>query len=170
MKRLIAFILALVCVLGLVGCNKDTDTMYQLGIVVDGVFYEKPHQPSPMEVDESVIIGYVESYTDTFPEKNGETNISKDMIGESFAKVEGGIAILFQNEWWLCTADAADTVSFHDKTFNKADLSTETLEWLEKYNAMSEDEQLAISYIPEDLYELCGYGEAENGEINAPTK
>ena len=66
--------------------------------------------------------------------------------------------------------EEADTVSFHDKTFNKADLSAETLEWLEKYNAMSEDEQLAISYIPEDLYELCGYGEAENGEVNAPTE
>ena len=66
--------------------------------------------------------------------------------------------------------EEADTVSFHDKTFNKADLSAETLERLEKYNAMSEDEQLAISYIPADLYELCGYGEAVNGEINAPTK
>lgn len=170
MKKLIPLVLVLVCLLGLVGCNKGTDTMYQLGIMVDGVFYEQPYQPSPMEVDESAIIGYVESYTDTFPEKNGETNISKDMIGEPFAKVEGGIAILFQNEWWLCTADAADTVSFHDKTFNKADLSTETLEWLEKYNAMSEGEQLAISYIPADLYELCGYGEAENSEVNAPAE
>ena len=66
--------------------------------------------------------------------------------------------------------EEADTVSFHDKTFNKADLSAETLERLEKYNAMSEDEQLAISYIPADLYELCGYGEAENGEINAPAE
>ena len=92
------------------------------------------------------------------------------MIGEPFAKVEGGVAILFQNEWWLCTADETDTVSFHDKTFNKADLSAETLEWLEKYNAMSEDEQLAISYIPADLYELCGYGEAENGEVSAPAE
>jgi len=170
MKKLIPLVLVLVCLLGLVGCNKGTDTMYQLGIMVNGVFYEKPYQPSPMEVDESAIIGYVESYTDTFLSKDGETNISKDMIGEPFAKVEGGIAILYQNEWWLCTADAADTVSFHDKTFNKADLSTETLEWLEKYNAMSEDEQLAISYIPADLYELCGYGEAENGEINAPAE
>ncbi len=170
MKRILTIILALTCVLGLVGCNKGTDTMYRLGIMVDGVFYEKPHQPSPMEVDESAIIGYVESYTDTFPEKDDETNISKDMVGEPYAKVEGGIAILYQNEWWLCTADVADTVSFHDKTFSKTDLSAETLEWLEKYNAMSEDEQLAISYIPADLYELCAYGEAVNGEINAPTK
>ena len=170
MKKMIPLVLALVCLLSLAGCNKGTDTMYRLGIMVDGVFYEKPYQPSPMEVDESAIIGYVESYTDTFPSKDGETNISKDMIGEPFAKVEGGIAILYQNEWWLCTADETDTVSFHDKTFNKADLSTETLEWLEKYNAMSEDEQLAISYIPADLYELCGYGDAKDAEADAPTE
>lgn len=53
------------------------------------------------------------------------------------------------------------TVSFHDKTFNKTDLSEDTLEWLEWYNELSETEQLAISYIPSDLRELCGYGNAE---------
>lgn len=51
----------------------------------------------------------------------------------------------------------AETVQFHDKTFTKSDLSQETLEWLERYNELSEDEQLAISYIPNDLYNLCGY-------------
>lgn len=170
MKRFIALVLTLTCALGLIGCNKGTETMYLLGIMVDGVFYEKPYQPSPMEVDESAIIGYVESYTDTFPDKDGETNISKDMIGEPFAKVEGGIAILYQNEWWLCTADESDTISFHDKTFNKSDLSAETLEWLEKYNAMSKDKQLAISHIPADLYELCGYGENDNAEVAGPAE
>lgn len=61
-----------------------------------------------------------------------------------------------------------ETVSFHDKTFNKADLSEETLEWIERYNALSPEEQLAISSIPEDLYELCGYGNAT--EEVAPTE
>ena len=64
----------------------------------------------------------------------------------------------------------ADTVSFHDKTFNKSDLSTETLEWLEHYNTLSPEEQLAISRIPNDLYELCGYGEMENAEVDGPTE
>lgn len=59
----------------------------------------------------------------------------------------------------------SNTVQFHGKTFNKSDLSTETLEWLEKYNALSEDEQLAISYIPADLYKLCGYDEAEDAPV-----
>lgn len=66
------------------------------------------------------------------------------------------------------SADETETISFHDKTFNKADLSADTIEWLEKYNELSEDEQLAISSIPSDLYELCGYGNAT--EEVAPTE
>ena len=63
-----------------------------------------------------------------------------------------------------------ETVSFHDKTFNKSDLSAETLEWLEHYNTLSPEEQLAISRIPNDLYELGGYGEAENAETDGPAE
>lgn len=54
-----------------------------------------------------------------------------------------------------------ETISFHDKTFNKADLSQETIEWLEWYNDLSKEEQLAISYIPSEVYKLSGYSEAE---------
>ena len=58
------------------------------------------------------------------------------------------------------SANKTETISFHDKTFNKADLSPETLNWLIQYNNLSEEEQLAISFIPSDLYELCGYENA----------
>ena len=54
--------------------------------------------------------------------------------------------------------DENETVSFHNMTFNKTDLSEGTLEWLEHYNTLSSEEQLAISSIPADLYKLCGYG------------
>lgn len=53
-------------------------------------------------------------------------------------------------------------IRFHDKAFNRSDLSEETIEWLEWYNSLSEKEQLAISSIPTDLYELCGYPTAED--------
>ncbi len=58
------------------------------------------------------------------------------------------------------SANKTETISFHDKTLNKADLSPETLNWLIQYNKLSEEEQLAISFIPSDLYELCGYENA----------
>ena len=107
MKKLVTLVLSLFCVLSLIGCIKRTDTMYQLGIVVDGVFYEKSYQPMPAEVDESAIIGYVKSYTDTLPKKDGETNISKDLIDAPYAEVEGGIAVLYQDEWYLCKAETS---------------------------------------------------------------
>ena len=66
-------------------------------------------------------------------------------------------------------ADESETVSFRDKTFNKADLSEETLEWLEHYNTLSSEEQLAISSVPADLYKFCGYGEIKDAEVSGPT-
>lgn len=67
------------------------------------------------------------------------------------------------------TSYADTTISFHDKTFNKSDLSQETIEWLEKYNKLTETEQLSISYIPSDLRKLCGYDNADDApaETNA---
>ena len=66
------------------------------------------------------------------------------------------------------TPENSGTVAFHDKVFSKSDLSQETLEWLEHYNTLSEEEQLAISYIPPDLYALCGYpGGEDMGAVEA---
>ena len=58
-----------------------------------------------------------------------------------------------------------ETISFHDKTFNKSDLSKETIEWLENYNNLSKEEQLAISSIPADLYDLCSYPKASDMSV-----
>lgn len=57
--------------------------------------------------------------------------------------------------------EVTEVIVFHDKVFHKSDLSEETIEWLENYNSLSEEEQLAISSVPAELYELCGYPTAE---------
>lgn len=108
MKKYISILLSILCILLSVGCGEGKETVDIQGILVDGVFYEKSYQPMPAEVDESAIIGYVESYTDTIPKKDGESNISKDIIGAPYAKVEGGIAILYENEWYLCKAETSE--------------------------------------------------------------
>ena len=108
MKKYISILVSILCVLSFVGCGKGKETMYLQGILVDGGFYEKSYQPMPAEVDESAIIGYVESYADTILKKDGESNISKDIIGAPYAKVEGGIAILYENEWYLCKAETSE--------------------------------------------------------------
>ena len=121
MKKYISILVSILCVLSFVGCGKGKETMYLQGILVDGVFYEKSYQSMPAEVDESAIIGYVESYTDTIPKKDGESNISKDLIGAPYAKVEGGIAILYENEWYLCKAE-----TFEEDPAKKSDQKIET--------------------------------------------
>ena len=43
---------------------------YPAAIMVNDTVYLVEGDPMPAEVDESAIIGYTESYTDTFPENN----------------------------------------------------------------------------------------------------
>ena len=59
------------------------------------------------------------------------------------------------------------TVEFHGKTFKRSELSSDTVGWIEWYNRLPEDEQLAIDYIPSDLYELYGYTEMEDAPAQA---
>lgn len=46
-----------------------------------------------------------------------------------------------------------DTIVFHDQAFNRTSLSQETLDWLDWYLTLTEEEQLAISYVPSELRE-----------------
>lgn len=62
--------------------------MYQFAIMVDEEIYLKPASPSPVEIDDSAVLGYT-TYTDTFPDKDGEANFVEE--GAPYAKVEGGI-------------------------------------------------------------------------------
>lgn len=131
MRKRIAFIMATACVLLMIGCgnsnsaedsagtdsqmventdsadaeeNVSTDDIadYPTAIMVNDIVYLVEGTPMSAEVDESAIIGYTVSYTDTFPEKSGETNFNPE-LGMPYAQVEGGIAVLYKNEWYLGT-------------------------------------------------------------------
>ena len=131
MRKRIAFTIITACVLLITGCGASnsaeapagadsqiaenagqTDTEeniatdgvadYPAAIMVNDTVYLVEGNPMPAEVDESAIIGYTESYTDTFPENNGETNFNPE-LGMPYAQVEGGIAVLYKNEWYLGT-------------------------------------------------------------------
>ena len=43
------------------------------------------------------------------------------------------------------------TVQFHGESFSRSELSQGTLDWLDWYLTLSEEEQLAISYVPNEL-------------------
>ena len=131
MRKRTAFIMVTACILLIAGCGAsnstedpagadrqmvendgqtDTEenistegvTDYPAAIMVNDTIYLLEGDPMPSEVDESAIVGYTESYTDTFPENNGETNFNRE-LGMPYAQVEGGIAVLYNNEWYLST-------------------------------------------------------------------
>lgn len=164
MKKFISFFLILACLLALTSCNKPEPKLIHktykgevceiTDTIITIIYYGGANREVSFEITDLTIA--IPSDLAIGDEVTVEAEYTTD-TDEPYPFV-------------MITRNETDTVSFHDKTFNKSDLSAETLEWLEKYNAMSEDEQLAISYIPADLYELCGYREAENGEVNAPTE
>ena len=49
-------------------------------------------------------------------------------------------------------------IRYLDQWYSRSDLSAETIAWLEWYNGLSAEEQLAVSSVPHDLYDQAGYG------------
>ena len=79
MKRMSAMLLVMLFLL-LVGCSAvGTETDYPAAIMAEGTVYLKSVSAMPAEIDESAIIGYTTSYTDTYPEKDGETNFNREL-------------------------------------------------------------------------------------------
>lgn len=101
MKKLLLLLVAAVCISLLTACSgKETD--YAATIMVNGKIYYKTAMALPVEIDESAFLGYTDSYTDTFPKKDGETNFNRE-LGMPYARVEDGIVVLYENEWYLCS-------------------------------------------------------------------
>lgn len=105
MKKILTITMVLSCLFGLGGCKTSgSENDYAAAIMVDGEVYYLVSEPMVGEVDDSAILGYTSSYTDAFPQKDGETNFNKE-LAMPYAKVTDGIAVLYENEWYLCTAD-----------------------------------------------------------------
>ena len=62
--------------------------------------------------------------------------------------------------------ETASQVQFGDRWIDAAALSQETLEWLDWYNRLSEEERLAVSAIPADLLEESGISGTEDAAAN----
>lgn len=162
MKKYIAFFLTFACILGLIGCAKNVpakSSIFQATILETSnqTLLVAPVEGS-QELKSSDQIRLPMKNMSPSPEPKVGDVIEITYNGEISESYPAQINEVYNIE----VVEVAETITFHDKTFNKSDLSQETIEWLEKYNALSETEQLAISSIPSDLYELCGYGKAED--------
>ena len=81
---------------------------YPAAIMVDGTVYLVPVDPLPAgTVDEGEITGCVDSYTETFPEKDGQQNFSRE-AALPYAPAVGGLALLYDGAWYLCVPAQVD--------------------------------------------------------------
>ena len=55
-------------------------------------------------------------------------------------------------------------VRFGDRWVDADGLSEETLDWLDLYNALPEEQQRAVSSLPPDLLEQSGLAQTEDAE------
>ncbi len=55
-----------------------------------------------------------------------------------------------------------ETVTFHGRIIQRSNLSEDTLQWLEHYNELTEEDQHSISFIPADLRQFLDLGTGED--------
>ena len=102
-KGLLALLLA-VALLAALGkfTRPDRTGDYPAAIMVDGTVYLVSVNPLPAgTVDKAEITGCVDSYTETFPEKDGQQNFSRE-AALPYAPAVGGLALLHDGAWHLC--------------------------------------------------------------------
>jgi len=98
MKRFVAILLSLLCVLPAIiavlflSNNKTLDA-----IMVDGVVYYSTGREMPIEFDESAIQEVI-SYTDGIPTEDGQINFDPELEAR-YAKFGEDIAVLMNHEW-----------------------------------------------------------------------
>lgn len=93
------------------------------------------------------------------PQENNQSNFG---AGYCYRYGEGDtIEVCIDEKWAVFEYRSGDgsQIRYLDRWYSRGDLSDETIEWLEWYNGLPEEEQLAVDHVPHDLYEL-GWGGA----------
>lgn len=90
MKKLMASVLALVCVVAMAGCGKSNVGDYPATIMVNGINYYSTDNAVPVEVDESVI-QYTTSYA--------EDGVPRKMVRQTSTETWGLRMLLLRKTW-----------------------------------------------------------------------
>ena len=109
-KGLLLALLLAVALLAALGkfTRPDRTGDYPAAIMVDGTVYLVSVNPLPAgTVDEAEITGCVDSYTGTFPEKDGQQNFSRE-AALPYTRTAEGIALLHDGAWYLCVPAQVD--------------------------------------------------------------
>ena len=102
-----------------------------------------------------IYLGEIESKVSSSQEPKENFQANDDIVDAKVYQYENDIVILIDGEYFLydnLENAENETVAFEGQLFNKSDLSEETLKWLEWYNSLPPEKQLAVSSIPAELY------------------
>lgn len=135
-------------------------------VMVDGKLYYDTGKTSGVEGRCGMMDGEITSSVDSteIPAEEGQSN-----FGTGFGYQYGAddtIEILIDEKWIVFEHRAGDgsQVRFGDRWVDRWGLSEETLEWLDWYNGLPGEEQLAVSYVPADLLDASGISATEDAE------
>jgi len=126
-------------------------------IYVNDKLYQYAYSQPNLTDKESqfIYLGEIESRVSSSQEPKENFQANDDIVGATVYQYKNDIVVQIDGEYYLyqdITNLGNETVEFDGQLFNKADLSKETLEWLEWYNSLPPEEQLAVNSIPADLY------------------
>ena len=135
-------------------------------VMVDGKLYYDTGKESSVDGRCGVMDGEITSTVDgtEIPAEEGQSNFG---TGFGYQYGEDDTIEIFMNEKWIVfehRAGDGSQVRFGDRWVDQDSLSEETLEWLDWYNSLSDEEQLSVSYIPADLLDASGISAAEDAE------
>ena len=133
-------------------------------VMVDGKLYYDTGKESTIQSRCGTMDGEITSSVEGFetPTADGQSN-----FGTGFGYQYGPddtIEILMDEKWMVFEHrdGTGSRVRFGDRFVDRDGLSQETLEWLDWYNSLSKEEQLAVDAIPADLLEESGIASTQD--------
>ena len=138
-------------------------------VMVDGKLYYDTGKESTISGRCGVMDGEITSTVDgsEIPTKDNQSNFG---TGFEYQYGADNTIEIFMNEKWIVFEQRegdGSKVRYGDRMVDAEDLSKETLEWLDWYNSLPEEQQLAVSAVPPDLLEESGLVKTEDAEVSA---
>ena len=138
-------------------------------VMVDGKLYYDTGKESTVSARCGVMDGEITSTVDgsEIPTKDNQSNFG---TGFEYQYGADNTIEIFMNEKWIVFEQREGTgnqVRFGDRMVDADGLLEETLEWLDWYNSLPEEQQLAVSAVPPDLLEESGLVKTEDAEVSA---
>lgn len=138
-------------------------------VMVDGTLYYDTGEESAQAAHCGMADGEITSSVDgsEIPTEDGQSNFGTGFPYQYGA--DGTIEIQMNGKWFIFEqrTGSNNQIQFGSRLVEADGLSEETLEWLDWYNSLPEEEQLAVSAIPPDLLEPLGLVAAEDAEAPA---